>query len=60
MKILGIIFLVLSVLNLIVGFVALANNAPSQAVTMKFNGFVMLAIIGGLLYYFGNKKKKGK
>lgn len=58
MKKIGIVFLVLSVLNLIVAFIAMANNAPSEATSMKFNAFILLAIIGSLLYYFGVKKQK--
>ena len=30
---------------------AIANNAPSEATTMKFNAFVLLTVIGGALYY---------
>ena len=39
---------------------AIANNAPSEATTMKFNAFVLLTVIGGALYYFGKKKAQFK
>ncbi len=35
MKILGIIFLVLAVLNLLVALVAMSSGAPYEAITMK-------------------------
>ena len=60
MKILGIIFLVLAVLNLLVALVAMSSGAPSEAITMKFNAFVLLAVLGGALYYFGRKNKTNK
>ena len=60
MKILGIIFLVLAVLNLLVALVAMSNGAPSEAITMKFKAFVLLAVLGGALYYFGKKNKTNK
>ena len=46
MKILGIIFLVLAVLNLLVALFAMSSGAPSEAITMKFNAFVLLAVLG--------------
>ena len=55
MKILGIIFLVLAVLNLLVALVAMSSGAPSEAITMKIIAFVLLAALGGALYYFGKK-----
>lgn len=58
MKILGIILLVLAALNLMVALVAIASNAPSEAITMKFNAFMLLAVIGGALYYYGRKNNK--
>ena len=47
----------LAVLNLLVALVAMSNGAPSEAITMKFNAFVLLAVLGGALYYFGKKKQ---
>lgn len=60
MKVLGIVFLVLAVLNLIVGLVAMSSGAPSETITMKLNAFVMLAVLGGALYYFGKKNITNK
>lgn len=57
MKILGIVFLVLAVLNLLVALVAMSSGAPSEAITMKFNASVLLAVLGGALFYFGKKKQ---
>ena len=57
MKVFGIILLVFAVLNLLVAIMAAGSGAPAEAVGSKFSGFFMLSIIGGLLYYFGNKKK---
>ena len=57
MKVFGIILLVFAVLNLLVAILAASSGAPAEAVGSKFSGFFMLSIIGGLLYYFGKKKK---
>ena len=37
---------------------AIANNAPSEATTMKSNVFVLPTVIGGALYYFGKKNRQ--
>ena len=47
----------LAVLNLIVALVAMSSGAPSEAITMKFNAFVLLVVLGGALYYFGKKQQ---
>lgn len=57
MKILGIIIIVIAVLNLFVALVAMSSGAPSEAITMKFNAFVLLAVLVGALCYFGKKKQ---
>lgn len=57
MKGCGIVLLVFAVLNLIVAFIAIASNAPNEAVGSKFSAFFLLGAIGGLLYYFGSQKK---
>lgn len=58
MKITGIILLIFAAINLIVGFVAACNGAPSDAVGTKFSGVLLLGSIGGVLYYFGKRKEK--
>ena len=56
MKKVGIVFLVLATLNLIVAFVALSSNAPSNVVIVKFNALLLLSILGGGgFYHFENK-----
>lgn len=60
MKVFGIILLVLAVLNLLVAIMAASSGAPADAVGSKFSGFFMLSVIGGLLCYFGNRKKDNK
>lgn len=55
MKTIGIILCVFAVLNLIVGFIALANGA-AEAAGGKFGAFVLLGGIGYALYYSGKKK----
>ena len=47
-------------LNLLVAIMAASSGAPADAVGSKFSGFFMLSVIGGLLYYFGNKKREGE
>ena len=47
-------------LNLLVAIMATSSGAPAAAVGSKFSGFFMLSVIGGLLYYFGNKKREGE
>lgn len=58
MKILGYLFIIFAILNLIVALLALTSNAPSETVLMKFNAFILLTVLGAGLLYFGNKKKK--
>ena len=60
MKVFGIILLVFAVLNLLVAIMATSSGAPAGAVGSKFSGFFMLSVIGGLLYYFSNKKREGE
>ena len=60
MKVFGIILLVFAMLNLLVAIMATSSGAPAAAVGSKFSGFFMLSVIGGLLYYFGNKKREGE
>lgn len=57
MKILGIVFLVLAALNLIVALITISSAATPQSIVMKFNAFLLLTIIGSILFYFGNKKQ---
>jgi len=58
MKILGYLFIIFAILNLIVALLALTSNALSETVLMKFNAFILLTVLGAGLLYFGNKKKK--
>lgn len=60
MKVFGIILLVLAVANLLVAILAANSGAPADVVGNKISGFFLLSVIGGLLYYFGNKKKENK
>ena len=60
MKVFGIILLVCAGLNLVVAFIAAGAGAPADAVGSKFSAVFLLSAIGGLLYYFGNKKNSNK
>lgn len=60
MKVFGIILLVFAVLNLLVAIMAASSGAPVDTIVSKIISFFLLTIIGGLLYYIGNKKKKGE
>lgn len=57
MKVFGIILLVFSVLNFIVALVASANGATNAA-GQKFSAAILLMIVGGILYYIGNKRNQ--
>lgn len=57
MKILGIVLCFFAALNFIVMLIAIFCDAPSDAVTRKFAATFLLGLIGGGLYYYGNKKK---
>lgn len=57
MKKIGMVILALSVLNLIVAFIAMVNCAPAEAFTNKLYAFILLAVIGGLLCYSGRDKQ---
>lgn len=57
MKVFGIILLVFAVLNLLVAIMAASSGAPVDTIVSKIISFFLLTIIGGLLYYIGNKKK---
>lgn len=59
MKAFGIILLVFSALNFIVALVASANGATNAA-GQKFSAAILLMIVGGVLYYIGNKKNRQK
>jgi len=56
MKVLGIVLCVFAVLNFIVILFAIMSDAPSDAVTRKLFATFLLGLIGGVLYYYGNKK----
>ena len=60
MKVFGIILLVFAVLNLLVAIMAASSGAPVDTIVSKIISFFLLTIIGGLLYYIGNKQKKGE
>ncbi len=60
MKAFGIILLVFAVGNLIMAIMAASFGAPADAVGGKFSCFVLLSVVGGLLCYFGNKKREGE
>ena len=57
MRILGIVICAFAVLNFIVMLIAILSDAPSEAVTKKLSATILLGLIGGGLYYYGNKKK---
>lgn len=57
MKIAGIIFLVVAAGNFVV-FLYAAGQGWAEAAGQKLTGVVLLSVIGGLLYYFGDKKKE--
>lgn len=57
MKTVGTILLVFSALNFIVAIAAAANSA-GDAVGQKMSAAILLAVIGGLLYYFGKSREK--
>ncbi len=56
MKKIGVILLVFSALNLLAAIIASFNGA-TDAAGSKFSSCLLLGAIGGLLYYFGNKKE---
>lgn len=58
MKVFGIILLVFAVGNLIVAFMAFGMEAPTDAVGSKFASALLLGAVGGLLLYFGSRKKE--
>ncbi|MBO4723013.1 MAG: hypothetical protein J5629_08810 [Muribaculaceae bacterium] len=58
MKITGIILLIFAALNFIVGIIGVFNGIGEAA--RKFDATILLGVIGGVLYYFGNKKSKKK
>lgn len=60
MKVFGIILLVFAVLNLLVAIIGAGTGAPADAIGSKISGCFILCFIGGILYYFGNKKKKSE
>lgn len=57
MKTFGITLLVFSALNFIVAIAASANGA-GDAVGQKMSAAILLAVVGGLLTYFGQQKSK--
>ena len=59
MKVFGIILLVFSALNFIVALVASANGVTNAA-GQKFSAAILLMIVGGILYYIGNKRNQQK
>lgn len=59
MKVTGIILLVFAALNFMVAIMASSNGA-SDAAGQKMSATLLLGIIGGLLYYFGNRKKEAE
>ena len=58
MKIVGIILCVFAALNFIVMLIAILSDAPSEAVIRKLFSTILLGLIGGVLCYYGNKKRK--
>lgn len=59
MKITGIILLIFAALNFLVAIIA-AGSGAGEAAGQKFSATILLGVIGGVLYYFGNKKTKEK
>lgn len=59
MKIFGIVLLVFSGLNFLVAIAAFSSGADSAA-GQKFSSVLLLAVIGGLLFYFGKQKERKK
>ena len=59
MKITGIILFIFAALNFIVAIIATGNGA-GDAAAQKFGASILLGLIGGVLYYFGNRKTKDK
>ena len=59
MKISGIILLIFAALNFLVAIIA-AGSGAGEAAGQKFSATILLGVIGGVLYYFGNKKTKDK
>ncbi len=59
MKVTGIIFLIFAALNFIVALIA-ASYGNAEAVGQKISAAMLLGILGGVLYYFGDKKDKAE
>ena len=59
MKTFGIILLIIAALNLIIAIVAIENGA-SEAANGKFLSALLIGLIGGALFYAGNKKREKK
>ena len=59
MKIAGIILLIFAALNFIVAIIA-ASSGAGDAAGQKISATLLLGIVGGLLFYFGQKKSKNK
>ena len=57
MKVFGIILEIIAAMNLLVAIIASANHVNADVVMSKMAGAFLLGAIGGLLHYFGNKKK---
>ena len=57
MKVFGIILEIFAAMNLLVAIIASANHVNADVVMSKMAGAFLLGAIGGLLHYFGNKKK---
>lgn len=57
MKGIGIFFVILAVLNFIVGIIATANGAP-EVFGNKLAGAMMLGALGGFLWSRANAKKE--
>jgi hypothetical protein len=60
MKVFGIILEIFAAMNLLVAIIASANNANANVVMSKVSSAFLLAAIGGLLHYFGNKRNAAK
>lgn len=57
MKSAGIVFIIFAGLNFITSMVALGSG-NTEAALMKFNGFLMLGVLGAYLIHRANQKKE--
>jgi len=57
MKIVGIIILAFAILNFIVAII-IASSGNTETVGHQMSSALLLGIIGSVLFYFGNRKKR--